>query len=164
MPEEHSRTMASSTCHCYKSLRNTFHKWPLRDQQPELFAGQACQDIHYAKDQNCIAPVQGHYGHANASHEDARQLIRAAADPVFSLSCSSIKFTPGVRTQLALTVAGKSTMVSIQGWNPPKNDVRRPLADITAKQATIIDLRLYFLDTRIYSIGPEIIPIAFIAK
>ena len=43
------------------------------------------------------------------------QLIRAAADPVSSFCCSSIKFAPGVRTQLAQMVAGKSTMVSIQG-------------------------------------------------
>ena len=43
------------------------------------------------------------------------KLIRAAADPVSSLCCSSIKFAPGVRTQLPQMVAGKSTMVSIQG-------------------------------------------------
>jgi hypothetical protein len=42
--------------------------------------------------------------------------------------------------------------------------MRRPLADTTAKQAMIIDLRLYFLEILMYSIGPVIMPRAFMAK
>lgn len=44
-----------------------------------------------------------------------KQLIRAAADPVSPLCCSSIRFVPGVRTQLAQMVAGKRAVASVQG-------------------------------------------------
>ena len=76
-----------------------------------------------------------------------KQLIRAAADPVSSLCCSSIRFVPGVRTQLPQMVAGKSARINIQGRKPPKHDMSRPLAEIAAKQVKMIDLRWYFLDT-----------------
>ena len=38
-----------------------------------------------------------------------KQLMRAAAEPVSSSCCSNIKFDPGVRTQLLMIVAGRST-------------------------------------------------------
>ena len=44
-----------------------------------------------------------------------KQLIRAEAEPVSSSCCSSIRFAPGVRTQLAMSVAGSSTRANIYG-------------------------------------------------
>ena len=44
-----------------------------------------------------------------------KQLMRDDAEPVFSRCCSSIKFAPGVLTTLVQMVAGKITMVRIQG-------------------------------------------------
>jgi len=93
-----------------------------------------------------------------------KQLISADAEPVSSDCCSSIRFAPGVRTQLALIVAGRSKVANIHGWRWPNPDSNSPLAEIAAKQVMIIDLREIRLDRRIYSIGPPIMPSALRAK
>ena len=68
-----------------------------------------------------------------------KQLIRAEAEPVSSSCCCSIRFAPGVRTQLAMTVAGSSTRANIMGSRPPRRVIRSPLAEMMAKQAMMID-------------------------
>ena len=70
-----------------------------------------------------------------------KQLIRAEAEPVSSCCCSSIRFAPGVRTQLAITVAGSSTRANIMGCKLPVSAIKNPLTEMMEKQALIIDLR-----------------------
>ena len=93
-----------------------------------------------------------------------KQLIRAEAEPVSSSCCCSIRFAPGVRTQLAMTVAGSSTRANIMGLKSPVRAIKNPLAEMTAKQAMMIDLRVKRRAIRRYSVGPAIIPIALKAK
>lgn len=54
--------------------------------------------------------------------------------PLSSFCCSSIKLTPGVRTQLALIVAGSSKTANAQGAIFPKREMKIPLTDTAAIQ------------------------------
>ena len=93
-----------------------------------------------------------------------KQLMRAEAEPVSSSCCSSIKLAPGVRTQLAIIVAGSSTSANIVGLMLPSSAIISPLAEIAAKQDLMIDRREKRRASRRYNTGPVIIPRALKAK
>jgi len=93
-----------------------------------------------------------------------KQLMRAEAEPVSSSCCSSIRFAPGVRTQLAISVAGSNTRANIMGLMLPRRAIISPLAEIVAKQDMMIDRRRKRLASRRYNTGPVIIPRALKAK
>ena len=56
-----------------------------------------------------------------------KQLMSAAADPVSPSCCSSIRFEPGVRTELLMIVDGNSARAKTIGSKSPSRATREPL-------------------------------------
>ena len=77
-----------------------------------------------------IAPGLRDDGHADAAHKNAKAAHQGGAEPVSSSCCSSIRFAPGVRTQLPITVAGKRHRA-----NTRAEDCRREYQHASRKDA-----------------------------